>query len=160
MMCPSVFNQIEKLEGSFCLYCLFLFKSSIVHWVAVYEKDVQPLPVYSGDRRRQDLPALSYKKQMRMPRTCVDFPTAASLLLWEKNGSKLLFRLKVISQRVFRVICAPFFKKDKIKCCRQRGKGQGFAATLPPPDVLSSRSKQKWSYTWNFVHASFTSSNC
>lgn len=98
---------------------------------------------------RHDFPPLSCKKEMTLPGSCVDFPTAASLLLGEKNGSKLLSQLPGgFTEGFFSHLCIRLtFKKTKMKCCSRRGKGQFFVAAVPPPDVLGSRSKEQWSYT-------------
>lgn len=156
----SEFIQIQKLEGSFCRYCLFLFKWSIAQWVAVYEKCVEPLPVYFRDRMRQDFPPLSYKKQMRMPRSSVNFPTAASLLLGKKCKQAALSTAKCFQRGFLGVICASGLPLKRLKWNPAVSKGQFSLATVPSPKVVSSRSKQKWSYTWNFVNTSFTSSTC
>lgn len=82
----------------------------------------------------------------RMPERHVDFPTAASVLLGEKNKSKLLSQLpsSFIEGGLGHLCIRLTFKKTKMKCCSWIH--QFFVATVPPSDILSSRKKQKWSY--------------
>lgn len=158
MIHVSEFIHLQELQGSFCIYSLFLFKSSIAHWAVCSWKRVEPLPVFFWDRMKRDF-SLSYKKQMRMPRSCADFPTTASLLLGEKMEQAALSNARCFTEGFWGHLCMRLtFKKSKMKCCGQRDNSLFFVATVPPPHVLSS--KQKWSCTWNFVNASFTSSNC
>lgn len=69
----------------------------------------------------------------------------------KKNKNKILSQLPsgFIERSLGHLCMRLTFKKTKMKCCSWID--QFFVATVPSPDILSSKKKQKWSYLKFFL---------